>query len=102
MKPSEVNKKSGIFHEKLRTAKDPVVEECVNVPGARHDMRLYTYEQYGRRKTSLVCIWCGGVACGEPTQLDPCLEIYHHTTEHVSARGERWPVGGSRPEPVEA
>jgi len=101
MKPDLTTPVNGIFHDKLRTAEAPEVQACVNVPGVRHDFRLYTYNWYHKRKTSLVCVWCSGVACGDPTQLDPCLEIYHHRGNHISASGESWPIGGSRCEPVE-
>jgi len=101
MTPDEMTKQNGIFHEKLRHAGELEVIACVDVPGARHDLRLYTYNWHGKCHTSLVCIWCAGVACGDPTQLDPCLEIYHHRGDHRSASGESWPIGGSRQEPRE-
>ena len=82
----------------LVTADDISIELCT-VGGVEHDYRPYTYEQYrgGPRRTSLRCVWCHVVACGNYGEDDPCIEPYHHHAGHRSARGARWPLGGRRP-----
>lgn len=89
-----------LIHKKLRTADAPEVLACTD-GGVGHDLRPYRYVQHNAPHVSLVCVWCGGVACGSADHPDPCIKIYHHHDEHQSRFGERWPIGGSRAEPVE-
>jgi hypothetical protein len=35
--------------------------------------------------------------CGDIRDPDPCVEVYHHTEDHRTARGKRWRIGGNRP-----
>jgi hypothetical protein len=84
---------------RLKTADDPDVIACTGgVPGVEHDYRLYTYRQYGDNHTSLVCVWCSAVACGNASDFDPCIEPYHHRTWHRSRFGQIWAKGECRPE----
>lgn len=83
---------------RLRTAEDPAVRRCVD-GGVPHDLRPLKHSSLGRDRTSLVCVWCQGIACGDPDDLDPCVEIYHHTSDHLTRMGISWPIGGVRPEP---
>ena len=81
----------------LRTADDLSVELCT-VSGAEHDYRAKTYDAYpGHQRTSLVCLWCSAVACGDYGEADPCIEPYHHAGGHRTAAGVRWPKGDDRP-----
>jgi hypothetical protein len=80
----------------LITADDVEAELCV-VGGVDHDYRPLTYESVGLTRTSLVCVWCRVVACGDTGEQDPCIEPYHHKAPHRSRSGATWPVGESRP-----
>jgi hypothetical protein len=66
--------------------------------GVSHDFRPYSYEFYGRPRTSWRCVWCHGVTCGNYGTHDPCWEIYHHRGPHRSRAGIEWPIGGTRPD----
>ena len=80
----------------LATADDPNVELCT-VAGVRHDMRLTAHTDAVSTRTSWACVWCNAVACGWPSQADPCLEAHHHRGPHRSHAGVTWPIGGDRP-----
>jgi len=80
----------------LCTALDPHVELCT-IGGVEHDYRPYTYRRAGRARTSLRCVWCHVVACGDPDDADLCIEPYHHTVDHRTRAGVTWPLGGSAP-----
>lgn len=85
--------------ERELVTENEATRACVDAPGAEHDFRLHTYPWgYGdRTRTSLVCVWCKGVACGDPGQPDPCIGIYHHTEDHHTAGGLTWPIGAAHP-----
>lgn len=80
---------------KLNTWDTPEVQACA-VGGLEHSFREYTHARWGKWYTSLVCVFCHGVACGYPDQDDPCLEIYHHRTPHRSRAGAVWAIGDYR------
>lgn len=82
------------------TAQHPAVIECTEVVGTEHDYRPVetTSVVDGRPIVSLVCVWCRAVSCGNASDRDPCVEPYHHQVEHRTARGLRWPIGGTRPD----
>jgi hypothetical protein len=81
-----------------RTAGDPAVEACTAVPGMEHDYREYKYESLGTQMESMRCVFCHGLRCGNKSQRDPCIEVYHHKGVHRTARGIKWPLGGTRPD----
>jgi hypothetical protein len=77
------------------TNDDPDAELCT-VDGTEHDYREHTYRWMGGPHTSLRCIWCHVVACGNPGETDPCIEPWHHRTPHRTRSGATWPIGGNR------
>ena len=84
--------------QRLVTGDDLDTELRTVVPGAGHDFRARTYDRGGgSMRTSWVCIWCNGVACGDYDDPDPCWHVYHHRTPHRSRSGVTWPIGGDRP-----
>lgn len=92
---------TGVSLEKphMITADDPAEQACTSDGLATHDWRVVEYKEYpkaSKTSKSLVCVWCHAVACGEPTQSDPCWLAYHHKTPHLSRHGETWPIGGAR------
>lgn len=86
-----------VTNDELR--RDPA-RDCALHPGMTHDYRPRTYTWLNRPHTSLVCVWCDVVACGDPDQADPCMEPYHHSGGHRSRAGVEWPLGGERPDVV--
>jgi len=81
--------------EPIRT--DSVETFLCTVEGAAHDFRPRPYERLGRSHTSWVCVWCGGVACGDYDEPDPCWRVYHHGDSHRTRAGVEWAIGGMRP-----
>lgn len=81
----------------VTTADDPDVELCT-AGGVSHDWRPHTYRQHNRPHTSWRCVWCHAVACGDYDEPDPCMEPYHHRSDHRSRAGVVWPIGGDRHE----
>lgn len=81
----------------LLTAEDPRVQACTAIPGSSHDYRPVTYQHYNRPHTSMVCVWCHAIRCGNYDQPNPCIEPYHHRTPHRDAIGVAWPQGHGRP-----
>jgi hypothetical protein len=81
----------------LKTASHPEVQLCTDTPGLEHSFRPVQYTWLGRIKTSMRCVFCHGVMCGDIRDPDPCVEVYHHTEDHRTARGKRWRIGGNRP-----
>jgi hypothetical protein len=74
-------------------------EDCRATPGAEHDWRPREWNScWNKSVTSLVCVWCDVIACGNYNQADPCMEPYHHRGDHLSRFGVRWPIGGTRPD----
>ena len=80
----------------VATADSPDVEMCT-IGGVDHDWRPHEYLQFNRPHTSWRCVWCHAVACGDYTETDPCMQPYHHHTNHLSRSGIQWPLGGDRP-----
>lgn len=78
----------------LITSSDPDAGLCT-IDGTDHDYRPYAYRQNGRPWTSLRCVWCHVVACGDYGEADPCIEPYHHAAPHRTAAGRTWPIGGT-------
>jgi hypothetical protein len=71
------------------------------VQGVAHDFRLREWQTaWNTVRTSWVCIWCNGIACGDHDEVDPCWLIYHHPTAHKTRSGVVWPLGGARPRPT--
>ena len=66
------------------------------IEGTEHDYRPHTYRANGHLHTSLRCVWCHVVACGDVGEADPCIEPYHHDVWHRTKSGVRWPKGGNR------
>jgi len=81
------------------TNDDPNVALCTLAGDAtaEHDYRPFTYERWGGPHTSLRCVWCHTVACGDVDETDPCIEPYHHGGGHRTRSGVTWPLGGNRP-----
>lgn len=82
----------------LITYDDPDASLCT-IDGSEHDYRPYTYAWCGTTRTSLRCVWCHVVACGNYGHSDPCIEPYHHRVPHRTRSGVTWPVGERRPSP---
>jgi len=77
---------------------DDLNAELCTVDGSEHDYRPYTYPIPGTRRTrtSLRCVWCHVVACGDYGESDPCIEPHHHAVPHRTATGATWALGGCR------
>lgn len=82
---------------RLRTADDEATQVCTAHGLAEHDFRPRQYVHYSEERTSWVCVWCDGVACGDYGSHDPCIEIYHHRTDHRTRSGLTWKIGDIRP-----
>ncbi|GAA2037442.1 hypothetical protein GCM10009740_31570 [Terrabacter terrae] len=82
------------------TNDDPNAALCT-AGGVDHDYRPHTYRSNGRPHTSLRCVWCHVVACGDIDEADPCIEPYHHHGDHRTRSGVTWPKGGCRPTTTE-
>lgn len=80
----------------LVTADDLSTELCT-LGGAEHDYRPYKYLFYNRDRTSMRCVHCHVVRCGDYGEDEPCIEPYHHPVPHRTADGTTWPLGGDRP-----
>lgn len=78
------------------TNDDPNAALCT-VGGVEHDYRPHAYPWMGTVHTSLRCVWCHVVACGDFGEVDGCIEPYHHAVPHRTASGVTWPLGGDRP-----
>jgi len=77
------------------TNDDPDAFACT-AAGVLHDYRPHTYLQFNQPHTSLRCVWCHVVACGDYGEPDPCIEPYHHDVSHRTRLGVTWPKGGDR------
>ena len=76
---------------------DDLSAALCTLEGVEHDYRPHTYEaSQGRLHTSLRCVWCHVVACGDVGEADPCIEPYHHHGWHRTRSGATWPLGGDR------
>jgi hypothetical protein len=75
---------------------DSIDTALCTLEGVDHDFRPRTYRWMNTDRTSWVCVWCNGVACGDYSEADPCWRIYHHDDPHRSRAGEVWPLGGNR------
>lgn len=82
----------------LTTADDLGVELCGMTTG--HTWDEYAYTKWNRPHVSWRCVHCHTVMCGDFDEADPCVEPYHHLTNHRARSGVTWPLGGSRPEPA--
>lgn len=80
----------------VATADNPDVEACT-FGGVDHDWRPHEYMQFNQPHISWRCVWCHAVACGDYAESDPCMQPYHHRSNHLSRSGIQWPVGGDRP-----
>lgn len=78
------------------TADDLDTFLCDLPEGVEHDWRPYTYDQYGRTRTSWRCVWCHALACGDYGEPDPCWRPHHHLGPHRARSGHTWPIGGNR------
>ena len=86
----------GSNRREVITHDDPDAGLCT-VDGTEHDYRPHTYRSNGRPHTSLRCVWCHAVACGDYGEADPCIEPYHHHVDHRTRAGVSWHKGGNRP-----
>ena len=81
----------------LITADDLDAGLCT-IDGSNHDWRPYRYQRFGQPHTSMRCVWCHVIMCGDYGEVDGCVEPYHHRGDHRTSTGETWPLGGDRDE----